>query len=255
MTSLLDTPPPRNTRAGVLGLAGTLGLHGALFGLGSAVSLGSVVTLKVAPTTEMVEVALPEPPPEPQAKPPEPDQPRPAPAAPRTTAPPSPEPPPEATPEAAQAGQILDASPDVVDFGDQFVVGAGAHYAGGTTDVAGTSPTAVRDLAARGAGKPASPPAPPIDRSRPPQLAGGSRWQCPFPIEADDAGIDHAVVTLRVEVDADGRVARVTTTTDPGSGFGREARRCAGSKRWAAGLNREGRAAAAVAIVNVRFDR
>ena len=83
----------------------------------------------------------------------------------------------------------------------------------------------------------------------------GSAWDCPFPVEADDAGVDHAVVTLRVEVGADGHVVQASATRDPGHGFGREARRCALYKRWAPGLDREGRAASSVTVVNVRFER
>jgi outer membrane biosynthesis protein TonB len=81
------------------------------------------------------------------------------------------------------------------------------------------------------------------------------QWDCPFPEEADDAGVDHAVVTLRVEVGGDGTVQSVRATSDPGHGFAREARRCAMSKRWSAGLDRAGNPANAVALVNVRFDR
>jgi protein TonB len=96
---------------------------------------------------------------------------------------------------------------------------------------------------------------PSVDLSRPPQLAGGLKWDCPFPLEADDAGIDHAVVTLRVSVGADGQVRSVVTSSDPGNGFGREARRCATSKRWSWGLDREGRATSGVVTVNVGFHR
>ncbi len=40
---------------------------------------------------------------------------------------------------------------------------------------------------------------------------------------------------------------------DPGNGFGREARRCASSKRWQGGLDRLGHPVEAQATVNVRF--
>jgi protein TonB len=93
------------------------------------------------------------------------------------------------------------------------------------------------------------------DRSRSPQLAGRAVWDCPFPEEADDDGVDHAVVTLRVEVSATGSVASVQASGDSSHGFGREARRCALSKRWAPALDRVGNSTAGVAIVNVRFDR
>lgn len=253
MTSLLDAPPERSGKARVLGVAGTVAVHGVMILGASLLGLGGVTALEAAPVTEMVEVALPEPP-KPAA--PEPEAPKAVPPAPRIKAEvPAAEPPPDAKPQAAEAGQVLDAKADVADFGDTFVSGSGDSYAGGVTDRTGTSKTAVSDVNARGAGSPAVEKPKAVDLSRAPKLAGGAQWQCPFPIEADDAGIDHAVVTLRVEVDAVGGVQRVTATTDPGSGFGREARRCATSKRWAAGLDRDGRPISAIAIVNVRFDR
>lgn len=248
---MLDAPPERSRKAQALGLAGTLGVHAAIIAGASLLGIGGAKALAAAPVTEMVEIDLPEPP-----KAPEPEAFKPPPAAPRVRAEAkAPEPPPEATPQAAQAGQILDAKADVVDFGDSVVTGNGDAYAGGVTDASGTSKKAVSDVSARGAGSAPVEKPKPVDLSRAPKLAGGATWQCPFPLEADDAGIDHALVTLRVEVAADGSVRRVTTTTDPGSGFGREAKRCATSKRWAFGLDRDGHPIDAVAIVNVRFDR
>lgn len=252
MSSVLDAPPVKAGAASYVALLGTIAAHGAL-GLLATLAGARVVAeaRNLLPISEMVEVEMPEPPPAPRAEP--------APAEPTPTrvkvAQPTPEPPPP--PAAAQAGEVLDAKSDVVDFGDTMVVGSGSAYAGGTTDSQGTSTTAVRDVAARGDAPPAPKPAPAVvaNLSRPPQLAGGMRWDCPFPIEADDAGLDHAVVTLRIDVAADGAVRKVTVVSDPGSGFGREARRCAGSKRWVPGLDRAGAASVASATVNVRFDR
>jgi protein TonB len=164
-----------------------------------------------------------------------------------------------AAPAAAQAGQVLTRDPaaDVLDFGDTFVVGDGASHAGGTTESGGTGQQAVRDARARagglegGTGTDTSG----VDRSRVPVLAGGARWDCPFPEEADAAGIEAAVVGLEVRVAADGRVESVTVSRDPGNGFGREARRCAMSKRWSAGLDRAGNPIAMTTAVNVRFER
>jgi periplasmic protein TonB len=93
------------------------------------------------------------------------------------------------------------------------------------------------------------------DRSRAPQLSGAAEWRCPFPIEADGADIDRAVVTLRVEVAPDGSVIRTAALDDPGHGFSRQAQRCALRKRWAPGLDRAGKPAPATAIVRVRFER
>jgi periplasmic protein TonB len=93
------------------------------------------------------------------------------------------------------------------------------------------------------------------DRSRSPMLAGNGQWDCPFPSEAARAGVDSAIVTLRVEVTADNQIESVIVLRDPGDGFGREARRCALSKRWQAGLDREGRAAHRTTVVSVHFQR
>jgi len=93
------------------------------------------------------------------------------------------------------------------------------------------------------------------DLSRSPTLAGNAAWDCPFPSEAARAGVDSAIVTLRVEVTADSHIESVIVLRDPGDGFGREARRCALSKRWQAGLDREGRAAQRTTVVSVHFQR
>lgn len=93
------------------------------------------------------------------------------------------------------------------------------------------------------------------DHSRSPMLASGVSWDCPFPREARRRGIDSAVVTLRVEVEADSRVQSVIVLSDPGDGFAQEARRCALGKRWQAGLDRSGNAARRTTVVNVRFQR
>ena len=61
-------------------------------------------------------------------------------------------------------------------------------------------------------------------------LGGSADWNCPFPPEADTAQMDEASVMLQVDVRPDGTAGTVTVLSDPGSGFGREARRCAGRK-------------------------
>lgn len=253
MSSLLDAPPAKNSAAPYVAVVGTIAAHGAIVILASLFGARAISEVRKAlSVTEMVEVDLPPPPPPPPAEKPvvEPVT-RPV-VHQQAAATPPPEP-----PAAAQAAEVLDAKAEAVDFGD-MVVGTGDAFAGGTTDSKGTSTTAVRDTAARGAAPPPvvrAPAAPAVDLSRPPQLAGGARWDCPFPLEADDAGLDHAVVTLRVDVGSDGGVQRVSIVSDPGNGFGREARRCAGSKRWQAAVDRTGHPLAAAATVNVRFDR
>ena len=219
-----------------------------------------------AVVTQLFEVELtppPEPPPAPEPPQIEPEPPAPEPPPTRVErAPPRPvpaeEPPPQEAPPpaAAQAGQALVADESAVDFGETLVVGDGAHYAGGTTERGGTATHAVQAANARAGGvEGGKGDTLGADLSRPPRLGGGFQWDCPFPEEADEEDTSHAVVALRVSVSASGQVEKVEVLKDPGSGFGREARRCAASKGWAAGLDRAGKPAAAVALVNVSFDR
>ncbi len=171
--------------------------------------------------------------------------------------PPQPEPP---APQAAQAGQVLTQESAVLDLSNTFVVGAGAKYAGGTTDATGTATKAVRNPNAKGSASrsvetgPAT-AAPAVNKSRPPQLAGGGTWSCPFPPEADLDDVNQAVVTLQVSVAVNGAVSSADVRNDPGHGFGRAARRCALTKRWDPGLNTLGQPTAATAVVKVRFQR
>lgn len=190
-----------------------------------------------APTPRPVRVARRLAPPPPQ---PEPAQPAPEPAQPAA----APEP-------AAPVPSVpaLPAAATVSSDGGSLALGAlGATTRGGV-------PGGVPALG------PVSHPAPRpanglgADRSRAPGLAGAARWDCDFPMEADDAGLDSAVVTLRVKVRGDGSVDGVDIASDPGHGFAREARRCALRKRWKPGLDRSGQPVEAAALVNVRFVR
>jgi periplasmic protein TonB len=210
-----------------------------------------VVALPQAPRAEsaqqitrMVEIEAPEPEPPPPAPPVTPPEPAPPPLArARVREPVRAQPP----PAAAAAGQVLARdTPEVLDFGDSFVQGNAERHAGGVTQSSGTSQAAVRAHDARGAG---------VNRTRPPALADGVDWDCPFPEEADSAEIDSAVVGLQVVVNAAGEVQSATVTRDPGHGFAREARRCALSKRWRAGLDHAGDPTDATSLVNVRFER
>jgi outer membrane biosynthesis protein TonB len=263
--SLLDQAPKR-AAAGVPVVAalGTVVVHGALVLV--AMLLGIHAEARKQPTaiTQMVEVELPTPPPPAPEPEPEPEAPEPV----ETVAKPArkpvlrpPEPVPEATreappPAAAQAGQVLTAPEEMVDFGEAIVAGQGAAYAGGVTEAGGTSARAVRDTRARAGGVEGGTGTDLAgDKSRAPRLAGRAEWDCPFPEEADDEGIESAVVTLKVEVGADGEVINAHVTADPGFGFGREARRCAQRKPWAPGLDRAGNPTRTFALVNVRFTR
>jgi protein TonB len=254
--SPLDQTPAAAPHGRWLGVAGAALAHvglfyGALHLSGLSTHLDQLAKLS---STQMFEVELePEPPPPPP--PAEPEPPRPAPR-PRAAEPP---PAPEAAPAAAQAAEVLAQEPkeEVVDFGDTFVQGKADQYAGGFTESTGTSQNAVRDARAAAGGVPGGQGTDTsgIDRSRAPALAGGADWDCPFPEEADDEGIDDSAVTLRVEVLEDGRVKSVVVEQEAHRGFGREARRCAMRKRWQPGLDRAGRAAAMTTRVKVVFTR
>ncbi|WP_224369247.1 energy transducer TonB [Hyalangium versicolor] len=261
--SILDQAPRRSPGPFIVAGVGAALLHAAL--VVGASFMGPLRSesgaVKSAPVTQWVEIELPpRPPPEPvappAAEPPkvEPPRPKAAPApVPRPASPPTASAPP---PAAAQAAKVATAAPEVVDFGDTIVMGEGTTYAGGTTESGGTATHAVRDPGARAGGVEGGTGTDlAADRSKGPALAGGARWDCPFPSEADDAGIDQGVVSLRVDVDARGSVLSVAVTSDPGHGFAREARRCALSKRWAPGLDRAGQPTRATALVNVKFER
>jgi protein TonB len=157
------------------------------------------------------------------------------------------EPPPSAP---AQAAKVLTQEPrpdEPIDLtGNTFVQGNADVYAGGITMTNGTSANAVRTQPSPtgvpgGTGAPQAPPGPPkVDRSRHASLGGGGDWNCPFPPESDTAQVDEANVTLQVDVRPDGTPAAVRVLSDPGNGFGREARRCALGKRFVPELDTDG---------------
>lgn len=59
----------------------------------------------------------------------------------------------------------------------------------------------------------------------PPRVKGPVK--CSFPAEADEDHVDAARVILRVTVDPKGTASKVRILSDPGHGFGRQARMCA----------------------------
>lgn len=267
--SPLDAAPPSSGRAQTWAVAGTLLVH---LGVVLLVAFASVrhahAPSPPVPVTELVEVELPPKPAPPKVAEPPPPVPV-APPQPRpivhTVKPPPPPKPVEAPhpkaappPAAAQAGKVLAAepTPKAPAPPETIQTGQAQTFAGGTTASDGTATHAVTDPNARAGGVEGGTGTDPHgDLSRAPALAGGASWDCPFPPEADDEGIDHAVVTLQVEVGPDGRATAAEAKKDPGSGFGREARRCALRQRWSPGLDRAGQPYAASALVNVRFDR
>jgi len=63
-------------------------------------------------------------------------------------------------------------------------------------------------------------------------------------------------VTLQVDVKPDGTASTVRVLSDPGNGFGREARRCAMNKRYSTALDHEGTAIAGTTkAFRVHFSR
>ena len=208
-----------------------------------------------------VDIDLNEPPPQPKPEPePEPEK-EPEPPPPAQQKAPEPEAPP---PAAAEAGKVLTAEPDPdepVDFGNTFVSGDGDRFAGGVTAAAGTSKTAVRDIAAvptgSGTGAPkvaAVPAGPKVDLSKPPTPLSKD-WDCPFPSEAESEGINSMVVQVAVTVTPQGRARTATVLRDPGSGFGRAARACALRNTYSPGLNSSGQPVEQTFPVKVRFTR
>lgn len=265
LVSPLDSARVRSRAPIALGGIGAALVHAAVIAV--ALAQGNARPERMRAPQPAIEAELiqdPPPPkePDPEAKPePEPEAP---PEAPKSAVVPAPAPKPlkrvqaveKAAPAAAQAAKVLTAEPkEVLDFGETFVQGNAAAYAGGVTESGGTSTKAVRDTNVRASGVQAGTGTGAIDRSRDPSLAEGTRWDCPFPEEADDDGLNHGVVTLSVTIGSSGSVEDVAVKSDPGHGFGREARRCALRKRWQAGRDRAGNPVAATRLLNVRFER
>lgn len=264
--SPLDRVEPARPGAAWLGGAVAAAIHVALAtGAGWLAAMpDSSASTQPLVITQMIELPVelepaPAPPPEPEPAP-EPEPPPAAEPPPVRPAPVALTPPPAAAPAAAATAEVLSQTPsteDIVDFGESFVQGTSVTYAGGVSASTGRSSRAVRDTRARPGGvvggQGTSESA--VDRSRAPALAGGATWACPFPREAELHDIDEAVVVLAVRVSSDGSVEEVSVQRDPGSGFGREAKRCALSKRWAPGLDRAGNAVSMTSRVNVRFVR
>src|SRR5512140_2143742 len=241
----------------VAGLGIALVLHGTAAARAAMIPLdlinwshdvGRVVHERLWSTYDVDMFKAPEdkapPPPEPEPEK-EPEKAPPPPVAPVKDTPKDEPPPPAPTP--AQAGQVLTAPDEPLDFtGQGFTQGTAATYAGGVTHAQGTSTAAVRNVAARPGGVPGgtgaapAPPPPAVDKSRAAGLRGSSEWKCPWPSEADAEQIDEAYVTVQVQVGPDGRAKSVAVMADPGHGFGREARLCAMRETYTSALDKDG---------------
>jgi periplasmic protein TonB len=251
---------------------GACGAHALLVGTAVLLSApGRSMATTSARTYLEVELppvtppATPEPAPTPEAPPPaEPEPvklkplkapsvtPPPAPAEPEPPEAPPPEPAAPA-PAAAQAAEVLTQTEAAQASADTVVTGQAAHYAGGTSERGGSAQQAVQATSARAFGVEGGTGSAAPDRSRTAELASGLKWDCPTPEEALEEGMEHATVALLVEVDTDGSVLRVEVKSDPGYGFGREARSCALRKRWVSALDRAGQPLRAKRLVNVNF--
>jgi len=209
---------------------------------------------------DIIKDTPPPPPPEPE-KPPEPEPPK------DNTPPPKAEAPP---PPPSEAAKVLTQEPnpnEPVDLtGNTFVSGNADTAAGGLTSANGKGTKPVYNPAANNNGTPggtgtapAPPPPPPPkdDKSRVAGLLGSSDWNdCPFPAEADAEQIDRQTVLIKVNVKPDGSPLSVDVVQDPGHGFGREAKKCAMRKKYAAGMDANGQPIASTTKpFRVRFER
>ncbi len=210
-----------------------------------------------APPDEIDVIKEDQPPPPP---PPEPEQPKSEPVVappPRAReAPPPPAP--------AQAAKVLAREPDPnepVDLtANTIVQGTADSYAGGFTSATGTNANAVHTMPAAGGVPGGTGPSRPSPKVAGPDLArpasvGSADWQCPWPAEADTAQIDDEFVPVRIEVRSDGRPSDVRVSSDPGNGFGREARKCALSKVYVAARDHDGTPIAGTINIRVHFTR
>jgi len=266
--ALYDDPMSR-----VLGLDAKTSTWGAWFGFtsGSTAMLVGLMALTsvaawyhsmhgelAASSPEEIDVvkeeAPPPPPPEPEVKP------EPAvapPPRPREASPPPPAP--------AQAAKVLAREPDPnepVDLtGNTIVQGSADSYAGGFTSATGTNGNAVHNMAAPTGVPGGTGPVRPAPQVAGPDLArpasvGNTDWnRCPFPTEADTAQIDDAYVTLQIDIRADGTPAAVRVLSDPGNGFGREARQYALRQVYVAARDHDGTPIAGTTKVKVHFSR
>lgn len=217
-----------------------------------------------------VEVPKAQPKEEEKAAEPPPPEPAPAPPPPKQAAAPKDDDPyknlPPPTPAKAAAVLTQKEDPDEPQdlTGNTVVTGDGtATYGQQSAAGKGDKPTMARNPSLQGVpggqGTATAAPAvqaPAEDRSRAVGLVGGANWRdCPFPPEADAEQIDQAVVTVQVTVKPDGSALSATVVSDPGHGFGRQARICAMAKRYVPALDRTGTPILSSARINVGFSR
>ena len=235
-----------------------LGLSASARAMTELLALRDVPAQPSAP--QEIEIMRDEAPPPPPAPAPEPEAKTEPPPVARPT--PHEAPPP---PAPAQAGKVLTQEPDPnepVDLtGNTIISGNSDSFAGGVTAANGTSKSAVRAITSPtgvpgGTGAPQAPPPPGPDRSRPASFVNAGEWlNAPFPPEADSAQVDDAYVTIRVNVQPDGRAGSVVVVADPGNGFGREAVRQALRMKYNPAFDHEGRPIATTYTTRVHYSR
>lgn len=240
---MLAITPDESKRTSLLAVLFALALHVAFIAV--AARLRHAPLAESPPRiTAMFEIEAPPPTPQPVPEAPLSRRVQPAPAAaPRAHRAPA---------QSSRAAQSPLPEPtahadDVLDFGSMLVTSQAASSFGVRASDGASARGAHSASSARGDGA--------NDLSRAPALAGARTWRCPFPREADDAGIDHAVVTLRIDVAITGEVLAASALDDPGHGFAQTARTCALRKRFAPALDRRGTPQRAVTTVHVTFDR
>lgn len=158
----------------------------------------------------------------------------------------------EIPPAAAEAADVATADDSVRDLTSFTIVDKDGSKSsgGGYTANKGTSKEPVRDRRARangegkgkGKGEVKRTAKRKRDLSRNAMPASGSAWNdCGFPPQADLEQIDRAVALVTVTVGPSGRPISARVVTDPGYGFGALAQACAMTKRYTAGLDRDGK--------------
>jgi hypothetical protein len=94
------------------------------------------------------------------------------------------------------------------------------------------------------------------DLSSPPRIGGYVYWECPWPEAAAQAGVNHAVVHVTVDVTVRGNATAVQLIDQPGYEFGDDAIRCAMDQRYIPGRDTQGRPVAGrTRKFSVRFSR
>jgi len=141
-------------------------------------------------------------------------------------------------------------------FDDAFVNGTAHAYAGGLSSRLGVSVAASYGRIGQGGGDAGFGAGKGGGLARRAALGPEGLWDCDFPAEADVARVDHALVRLRVTVNADGSPHDVEVLLAPGHGFARAARECAHHQEFLAARDPAGHAVTGTTPpFTVRFTR